>query len=87
MEKGKKNDPLSIFDIGELVKKPYLLEVETSAITGRKLPTLRNDRFLRRGIPYLKVGKRSIRYKTADVLAYMEKTRISFGEEGPCHAK
>jgi hypothetical protein len=63
---------------GELLKKPYLNEVETAAITGRALSTLRNERFLRRGLPYLKIGKRSIRYKTADILVFMEKRRISF---------
>jgi len=39
---------------------------------------LRNDRHLRRGIPYLKVSTRSVRYKTEDVIAFMERQRISF---------
>lgn len=52
-----------------------------AAITGRALSTLRNERFMRKGLPYLKVGGRSIRYKTEDVINFMEGRRISF-EEG-----
>jgi len=65
-------------DISELLKKPYLNEQEVELLTGIKLWTLRHHRQNRRGIPYLKVGMRAIRYKTADVVAYMESTRISF---------
>ena len=67
---------------GELLKKPYLNELEAAALTGRAVSTLRNERFLRRGLPYLKVGKRSIRYKTADVIATMEAHRVTF-EDSP----
>jgi hypothetical protein len=35
---------------------------------------------MRKGLPYLKVGGRSIRYKTEDVIAFMEGRRISFDE-------
>jgi len=70
----------TIINIGELLKKPYLNEFETAAVTGRAVSTLRNERHLRRGLPYLKVGKRSIRYKTADVTATMEARRISFDD-------
>jgi len=38
----------------ELIQKPFLNEVEVAAITGRAVATLRNDRHLRRGLPYLK---------------------------------
>lgn len=62
----------------ELLSKKYLNERQVSEITGRAVSTLRNERFLRKGLPYLKIGGRSIRYKTEDVLAYMEKRRISF---------
>ena len=64
----------------ELLKKPFLNEVETAALTGRAVSTLRNERHLCRGIPYLKVSKRSIRYKLDDVLAFMERRRIAFDE-------
>ena len=71
----------SITDVNELLKKPYLNEMEVAAITGRAVSTLRNERFLRRGLPYLKIGKRSIRYKTTDVTATMEKNRICFDDD------
>jgi len=67
-------------DLYELLKKPFLNEKETSELTGKALSTLRNDRHLRRGIPYLKVGARDIRYQTQDILSYMTSCRISFDE-------
>ena len=61
----------------ETVKKEtYLTEKETAAITKEALATLRNNRSLRRGLPYLKVGRRSIRYRLSDVVAYLEARRI-----------
>jgi len=68
-------------NLNELLKKPYLNEREVAALTGRAISTLRNERHLRRGLPYLKVSKRSIRYKTQDVLAGMEARRISFDDQ------
>ena len=64
----------------ELLEKRYLNEKEVAAITGRAISTLRNERFMRKGLPYYKVGERSIRYKSEDVIAYMEGRRISFDE-------
>ena len=66
----------------EILEKPYLTEKEVSAITNRALSTLKNDRFCRRNLPYYKVGTsgRSIRYKTEDVIAFMEGRRITFDE-------
>lgn len=66
--------------INELLTKPFLNEAEVSAITGRALATLRNDRFLRRGIPYLKIAERSVRYKTSDVMIFMQSRPIRFDE-------
>ncbi len=53
----------------------YVGEKEVSKITGRALPTLRNDRHNRRGIPYIKMG-RSVRYSVQDVIAFMEGNKI-----------
>ena len=64
----------------EMLEKKYLNEKEVAAITGRAVSTLRNERFMRKGLPYLKVGGRSIRYKTEDVIAFMEGRRITFDE-------
>lgn len=63
-----------------LLEKTYLNEKEVAQVTGRAVSTLRNERFLRKGLPYLKIGGRSIRYKSEDVIAYMEGRRISFDE-------
>lgn len=52
-----------------------LNEVEVSKLIGLALPTLRNWRHLRRGPPYIKMGK-SVRYYQDDVLAYAAKKRI-----------
>ena len=64
----------------ELIKKPFLNEFEVAAITGRAVSTLRNDRHLRRGLPYLKISKRSIRYRTPDVMNFMLARPITFDE-------
>jgi hypothetical protein len=48
---------------------------EVSQLIGRAEQTLANDRSTRRGLAYIKVG-RSVRYKLADVLAYVEGHRI-----------
>ena len=66
--------------VNELMKKPYLNEMEVAALTGRAISTLRNERFMRKGLPYLKIAGRSIRYKTEDVIAFMEGRRITFDE-------
>lgn len=71
---------VEIAPANDLLNKPFLNEFEVSAITGRAVSTLRNDRHLRRGLPYLKVSQRSIRYKTPDVLNFMEARPITFNE-------
>jgi hypothetical protein len=53
----------------------YLPEKEVSRITGRAMSTLRNERFNRKGIPYVKVG-RSVRYSHEDVISFMENRKI-----------
>jgi len=57
-------------------EKKWINEKEVEVMTGRKLQTLRNDRFLKRGIPYTKM-KKSIRYSTEDVIQFMESRRIA----------
>jgi len=69
---------VQIAPANELIKKQFLNEFEVSAITGRAVSTLRNDRHLRRGLPYLKVSQRSIRYRTPDVMNFMEARPITF---------
>jgi predicted DNA-binding transcriptional regulator AlpA len=53
----------------------YLDEVEVAELTGRKVQTLRNDRFKRQGLPYVKLG-RSVRYSYQDVVKFMEARKV-----------
>ena len=50
-------------------------EIGAAEILSRAVQTMRNDRHLRQGPPYLKLG-RSVRYKVSDLLDYMEKCRV-----------
>ena len=54
----------------------YLNERQVSEITGFAVQTLRNHRFQSVGIPYLRIGRRAIRYKPQDIQRFMERTRI-----------
>ena len=56
-------------------QEKYITEKEVAEITGRALSTLRNERFLGKGIPYIKIGK-SVRYKYEDVIEFMESRMI-----------
>ena len=58
----------------------YINEREVAQITGFALATLRNHRFLRKGIPYHKYG-RKIMYLLVDVLQFMELHRVNFTDE------
>ncbi len=57
----------------------YISEKEVSRITGLALPTLRNWRFKRTGMAYIKLG-RSVRYAMEDVLHYMESRKVRTDE-------
>jgi hypothetical protein len=51
-------------------------EKETARIMKRGVQTLRNDRALRRGLPFVKVG-RSVRYDLEDIRKYIEQNRVN----------
>ncbi len=53
----------------------YLTERQVSKITSRGIQTLRNERSLRKGIPFVKLG-RAVRYNLADVVEYMESRKV-----------
>jgi len=57
----------------------YVDEKEVSRITGRAVQTLRNERFMGKGFPYIKVGG-SVRYNLGDVIEFMEKRKIRTGD-------
>jgi hypothetical protein len=50
-------------------------EKQAAAIMRRSIQTLRNDRHLRRGCPYLKIG-RSVRYTISDIHNFLAASRI-----------
>ena len=50
-------------------------ETQAAEILGRAVQTLRNDRHLRKGPAYLKLG-RSVRYRVNDHFDYIERHRI-----------
>lgn len=56
-------------------QEKYLTEKQVAEITNRALSTMRNDRFLNQGIPYIKIGK-SVRYNLQDVINYMESRKV-----------
>lgn len=57
------------------MKARYITEKEVSLLTCLALSTIRNARFNRKGIPYVKVG-RSVRYSHEDVVSFMESRKI-----------
>ena len=76
----KRRPRVDLTRINELRNKPYLNEEEVAASTGKAVSSLRNDRFLRRGIPYLKDGRR-VMYLAPDVFNRMERHYITFDAE------
>lgn len=59
----------------EGIQERYLNEHEVARLTGRAVPTLRNDRSQCKGLPYVKAG-RSVRYSLRDVLMWMEDRKV-----------
>lgn len=53
----------------------YITEKEVSALTGRAIQTLRNDRFKGTGFPYIKLGK-SVRYDKREIISIMENSKV-----------
>lgn len=53
----------------------YLKEKQVAEITAIALQTLRNDRYFRKGIPFIKKG-RSVRYSAEDVHRFMQGHRV-----------
>jgi hypothetical protein len=51
-------------------------EYEAAKILSKSVQTLRNERYLRKGCSYVKMG-RSVRYRVDDLLDYLEKHRIT----------
>jgi hypothetical protein len=56
-------------------------EKVVSKLTGRAIQSLRNDRCAGRGIPYVVIGQRSIRYDLDDVAKYVNARRVKTEDE------
>ena len=65
------------------IRTQFLTESEVAVITGLSVFTLRNWRFMGKGIPYCRAG-RAIRYDYDDVILFMRGQRI---EPKLCDAK
>ena len=52
-----------------------LNEQETARVLKKAVQTLRNDRHMGQGCPYVKIG-RSVRYLISDIESYLMKNRI-----------
>jgi hypothetical protein len=48
---------------------------EVALLVGKSVQSLRNDRYLGKGVPYFKVG-RAVRYRGGDVLKWLEAQRV-----------
>lgn len=55
----------------------YLNETEVARMTGISIFTLRNWRFMKKHLPYSKIG-RSVRYSAEDVQSFMNEHKINF---------
>lgn len=57
-------------------KEKYLLtDVEVAQILGLSPQTLRKARTLKRGIPFIRFGNKTVRYDPKDVMNYIDKCR------------
>ena len=54
---------------------PLLSDRDVERITGRARSTLQKDRVIGTGIPFVRIG-RLVRYRAADVAAYLDALRI-----------
>jgi len=42
----------------------------------KQASSLRNDRYNNRGLPYVRVGKRNIRYLRSDIVKFLSENRV-----------
>lgn len=59
------------------MKSPqFITEREVSKITKISVSKLQSDRHMGKGLPYHKIGTRTIRYALEDIRAFMAECRI-----------
>jgi hypothetical protein len=54
--------------------EPMMNEHEVARVEGRSVSSVRRDRLLRKGCPYVKIGA-LVRYKPSDLRAFLEQNR------------
>ena len=54
----------------------YFTPVQAAKFLGVSKYTLQNQRVQRVGPPFIKIRNRLVRYKKADLIAYLEKNRV-----------
>lgn len=67
--------------LGLAPKIKYLTEAQLSHLLGLSRKTLQKARYEGNGIPYVRIGKRAIRYRVEEVEAYLEVCRLKTMEE------
>ena len=58
----------------------FLSEKQLAEMTAVSISTLRNDRHMRRGLPYSKFGN-TVRYSLKDIINFMEQHRVEVDEK------
>jgi hypothetical protein len=57
------------------MSKKYVTEIVLATTFDISVQRLRNDRFNRKGFPYVKIGK-SVRYDLEEIMAIVEESKI-----------
>jgi len=57
------------------IQQQYFTVKQVSQLIGKAVDTLNNERSLRRGIPFIKIGGKVV-YSLKDIEAYMQRNRI-----------
>ena len=55
----------------------YLTETQVSRLVGLSRKTLQKARYEGTGIPFVRIGKRAVRYRVEEVEAYLEACRLT----------
>ena len=62
------------------MENQFLNEKQVSEMTSIPLQTLRNNRFERKGMAYIKIG-RSVRYELSDIVDFMRSRKIQIDQD------
>jgi hypothetical protein len=60
----------------EKIQSDLLTTKETSELLRRSEAALSRDRLLKTGLPFVRVGKRSVRYSRQDIDRYVQERRV-----------